>query len=93
MLQLEIQGDAPPPVPVKTSHIKDGHHPRRLIFHVSCPPPPPRPSWIRCCADIDIVLFQIEHMVMANVLKMNKSLEKLQIKRVRNIAVMYTQRG
>ena len=27
------------PVPVKTSHKKDGWHPRCLIFHVSCPPP------------------------------------------------------
>ena len=31
----------PPPVPVKTSHQNDGRHPLCLIFHVSCPPPPP----------------------------------------------------
>ena len=34
------QGDHAPPVPVKTSHKKDGRHRRPLIFHVSCPPPP-----------------------------------------------------
>ena len=44
--QLRIQGGGrtkeampPPPVPVKTSHKKDGRHRRPLIFHVSCPPP------------------------------------------------------
>ena len=57
--QLRIQGRGQgghdPPVPVKTSHKKDGRHPRCLIFYVSCPPPPnptPTPlwqSWIRCC--------------------------------------------
>ena len=40
--QLRIQGGAkgamPPPVPVKTSHKKDGRHRRLLISHVSCPP-------------------------------------------------------
>ena len=41
-------GPAPPPVPVKTSHKKDGHHRRPLIFHVSWPPPL-WPCWIRCC--------------------------------------------
>ena len=33
------RGPWPPPVPVKTSHKKDGRHWRPLIFHVSCPPP------------------------------------------------------
>ena len=32
-------GHGPPPVPVKTSHKKDGRHRRPLIFHVSWPPP------------------------------------------------------
>ena len=31
----------PPPVPVKTSHKRDGRHRWPLIFHVSCLPPPP----------------------------------------------------
>ena len=52
--QLRIQegGAMPPPVPVKTSHKKDGRHRRPLIFHVSWPnppAPPPWPSWIRYC--------------------------------------------
>ena len=34
------KGAMAPPVPVKTSHKKDGRHRRPLIFHVSCPPPP-----------------------------------------------------
>ena len=43
-VQLRIQGGGargpwPPPVPVKTSHKKDGRHRRPLIFHVSWPPP------------------------------------------------------
>ena len=33
------QGGHAPPVPVKTSHKKDGRHRRPLIFHVSWPPP------------------------------------------------------
>ena len=32
------KGAMSPPVPVKTSHKKDGHHPRFLIFHVSWTP-------------------------------------------------------
>ena len=32
------KGAMPPPVPVKTSHKKDGRHRRPLIFHVSWPP-------------------------------------------------------
>ena len=35
---------APPPVPVKTSHKKDGRHRRPLIFHVSWPPPSDHPG-------------------------------------------------
>ena len=31
-------GGHAPPVPVKTSHKKDGRHRRPLIIHVSCPP-------------------------------------------------------
>ena len=37
-MQLRIQGGHGP-VPVKTSHKKDGRHWRPLIFHVSWPPP------------------------------------------------------
>ena len=33
-----------PPVPVKTSHKKDGRHRRPLIFHVSWPPPSDHPG-------------------------------------------------
>ena len=33
-----------PPVPVKTSHKKDGRHRRPIIFHVSCSPPPDHPG-------------------------------------------------
>ena len=47
--QLRIQGGGaggpwPPPVPVKTSHKKDGRHQRPLIFHVSWPPPSDHPG-------------------------------------------------